>query len=147
MATLTIFDENNTIQLEHKDAKPILARVGVTLGRAYSVDRFTDDFFIHDIIELDGNRPEFHTEHFHMDVEARWFIEGGGDFYIHFGRPVYKVECSANDFIIIPAGMKHWFDMGQNTYAKVFRGFSQENGWIATNIDAEIHKLYINRRR
>jgi cupin superfamily acireductone dioxygenase involved in methionine salvage len=146
MATLAIFNEDNTTYLNHSEATITLARVGVTLGKATEVDFFMSDFFIHDIIELDGNKDQFLTEHFHLDVEARWFIEGGGDFYVHFGKPVYKIMCQTHDYIIIPAGLRHWFNMGTNSYAKVFRGFHQNEGWVAHNTDSEIYKQYINRR-
>jgi 1,2-dihydroxy-3-keto-5-methylthiopentene dioxygenase len=57
-------------------------------------------------------RGKFLDEHTHAEDEVRFFAEGSGMFYLHIGGKVYMVLCEAGDFISVPAGTTHWFDMG-----------------------------------
>lgn len=76
-------------------------------------------------------RKKFLNEHTHSDDEARFFIDGKGLFTIHANQQVYSMLCEKNDLINVPAGTKHWFDMGPNPYFKCIRVFTNQEGWVA----------------
>lgn len=76
-------------------------------------------------------RAKFLSEHTHADFEARFFVAGRGLFYLHPNDKVYAVLCEAGDLISVPAGVKHWFDMGENPDFKCIRFFTTPEGWVA----------------
>jgi 1,2-dihydroxy-3-keto-5-methylthiopentene dioxygenase len=76
-------------------------------------------------------RAKFLDEHTHDDDEVRFFVEGAGMFYLHADARVHMVLCERNDLISVPAGMRHWFDMGPNPHFTVIRLFTTPEGWVA----------------
>ena len=44
---------------------------------------------------------------------------------------VYAMLCTKEDLINVPAGTKHWFDMGTNPFFKCIRMFTNKEGWVA----------------
>ena len=76
-------------------------------------------------------RAKFLSEHTHADFEARFFVAGKGLFYLHPDDKVYALLCEAGDLISVPAGVKHWFDMGENPDFKCIRFFTTAEGWVA----------------
>jgi len=78
------------------------------------------NFITVDVVSLTPNNPKkeelrnmFLKEHTHSDFEVRFFVDGMGSFYLHIGDKVYAVVCEKGDFISVPAGTRHWFDMGK----------------------------------
>lgn len=61
-------------------------------------------------------RAELLEEHHYDDDVVRFFVAGLGLFSLHIGDFVYAVQCERNDVISIPAGTRHWFDMGENPH-------------------------------
>lgn len=51
--------------------------------------------------------------HAHAGTEAHLFIEGQGAFFMQAGQRVYALHCAPGDFIRLPGGLRHWFDMGR----------------------------------
>lgn len=77
-------------------------------------------------------RAQFLREHVHDDFEIRFFISGRGLFYLHpEDGHVYIVLCEAGDLISVPAGTRHWFDMGERPSLSVIRFFTTPEGWKA----------------
>jgi 1,2-dihydroxy-3-keto-5-methylthiopentene dioxygenase len=76
-------------------------------------------------------RAKFLAEHTHDDDEVRFFVEGAGMFYLHADAHVHMVLCERNDLISVPAGMRHWFDMGADPHFTVIRLFTSPEGWVA----------------
>jgi 1,2-dihydroxy-3-keto-5-methylthiopentene dioxygenase len=76
-------------------------------------------------------RAKFLSEHTHSDFEVRFFVEGRGLFYLHPDERVYAVLCERGDLISVPAGVKHWFDMGAHPALKCIRLFTTPEGWVA----------------
>jgi len=76
-------------------------------------------------------RAKFLAEHTHDDDEVRFFVEGAGMFYLHADSRVHMVLCECNDLISVPAGMRHWFDMGAQPLFTVIRLFTTPEGWVA----------------
>jgi 1,2-dihydroxy-3-keto-5-methylthiopentene dioxygenase len=76
-------------------------------------------------------RAKFLSEHIHDDDEVRFFVEGAGVFYLHLDGKVYMTLCERNDLIAVPAGTRHWFDMGAAPHFTVIRLFTRPDGWVA----------------
>lgn len=91
-----------------------------------------------DMPDLDAFRRTFLSEHTHTEDEARFFVEGSGCFYLHIGTRVYRVVCERGDMISIPAGTRHWFDMGEHASFTAVRLFTRPDGWVADYTGAAI---------
>ncbi|MNY05168.1 Acireductone dioxygenase [compost metagenome] len=91
-----------------------------------------------DVISLDRSHPQkaelrakFLDEHTHGEDEVRFFVAGRGLFTLHVGDHVYAVLCEKNDLISVPAGTRHWFDMGEEPHFVAIRLFNNPEGWVA----------------
>ena len=76
-------------------------------------------------------RRKFLAEHTHSEDEVRFFVEGRGLFCLHIGDEVLQVLCEADDWISVPAGTRHWFDMGSSPHFCAIRFFDNPEGWVA----------------
>ena len=76
-------------------------------------------------------RQKFLAEHIHSEDEVRFFVEGRGLFCLHLGEEVLQVLCEAGDWIAVPAGTRHWFDMGPEPHFCALRFFDNPEGWVA----------------
>ena len=76
-------------------------------------------------------RQKFLAEHTHSEDEVRFFVEGKGLFCLHINDEVLQVLCEADDWISVPAGTKHWFDMGPAPQFCAIRFFDNPEGWVA----------------
>ena len=91
-----------------------------------------------DVISMDEKHPErealrqkFLSEHQHSEDEVRFFVAGQGLFSLHIADQVYVVLCRRGDLISVPAGVKHWFDMGERPRFVAVRLFNNPEGWVA----------------
>jgi 1,2-dihydroxy-3-keto-5-methylthiopentene dioxygenase len=111
--------------------------------RAYASDvaRVQQDGYFPtvDAIRLEPGHPDraalrqkFLAEHTHSEDEVRFFVEGRGLFCLHIGDEVLQLVCEKNDWIAVPAGTKHWFDMGPNPQFCALRFFNNADGWVAS---------------
>lgn len=98
-----------------------------------------------DVIGMQPNHPDkaalrqkFLSEHIHDDFEVRFFIEGRGLFTLHVDDKVYCILCEQGDLISVPAGTKHWFDMGENPDFRCIRLFTTPEGWVAKFTGSDI---------
>jgi 1,2-dihydroxy-3-keto-5-methylthiopentene dioxygenase len=76
-------------------------------------------------------RQKFLAEHTHGEDEVRFFVEGRGLFCLHIGDEVLQLICEAGDWIAVPAGTRHWFDMGPEPSFCALRFFNNPDGWVA----------------
>ena len=76
-------------------------------------------------------RAKFLDEHRHAEDEVRFFVAGRGLFTLHIEDMVYAVLCEKNDLISVPAGTRHWFDMGEQPSFVAIRLFNNPDGWTA----------------
>lgn len=76
-------------------------------------------------------RGKFLSEHTHGEDEVRFFVDGEGLFTLHEGGRVFNMLCTTGDLISVPAGMKHWFDMGAAPRFTAIRLFVNPDGWVA----------------
>ena len=81
--------------------------------------------------DRDALRQKFLAEHIHSEDEVRFFVEGQGLFCLHIGKEVLQVLCQADDWISVPAGTRHWFDMGSAPQFCAIRFFDNPAGWVA----------------
>ncbi|MFD5174300.1 acireductone dioxygenase [Nocardia sp. NPDC058379] len=77
-----------------------------------------------------GARAKFLDEHRHAEDEVRFFAAGRGCFYLHLGDAVLATVCEAGDLLSVPAGTRHWFDMGTRPDFIAIRFFEEADGWI-----------------
>lgn len=105
-----------------------------------SIDRLRDEcgYLSVDVVRVErgapnvaGLRGKFLEEHRHGEDEVRFFVEGRGAFYLHIEDRVYQVICARGDLISVPAGTKHWFDMGPDPEFTAVRLFVNPDGWVA----------------
>jgi 1,2-dihydroxy-3-keto-5-methylthiopentene dioxygenase len=75
-------------------------------------------------------RSKFLAEHRHAEDEVRFFVAGRGCFYLHLEPEVLAVVCEGGDVLSVPAGTRHWFDMGSRPDFVAIRFFEQDDGWI-----------------
>ncbi|BBX45377.1 acireductone dioxygenase [Mycobacterium cookii] len=75
-------------------------------------------------------RSKFLAEHRHAEDEVRFFVAGRGCFYLHLEPEVLAVVCESGDVLSVPAGTRHWFDMGSRPDFAAIRFFEREDGWI-----------------
>jgi 1,2-dihydroxy-3-keto-5-methylthiopentene dioxygenase len=75
-------------------------------------------------------RNKFLAEHTHADDEVRFFVRGRGAFYLRLDGRVHIVCCEAGDLLSVPAGTRHWFDMGTNPSFVAIRFFREPEGWV-----------------
>jgi 1,2-dihydroxy-3-keto-5-methylthiopentene dioxygenase len=88
--------------------------------------------------EREAFRAKFLNEHTHDDFEVRFFVEGRGLFYLHIGDKVYAVLCAQGDLISVPAGTRHWFDMGTAPDFRCIRFFTTPDGWVGDFTGSDI---------
>ena len=81
--------------------------------------------------QKDELRAKFLDEHRHAEDEVRFFVAGRGLFTLHIEDMVYAVLCEKNDLISVPAGTRHWFDMGEQPSFVAIRLFNNPDGWTA----------------
>jgi 1,2-dihydroxy-3-keto-5-methylthiopentene dioxygenase len=113
-----------------------------TVVAAYksSIDKLKEEcgYTAVDVIRLEKGTPnteplraKFLDEHRHAEDEVRFFVEGRGAFYLHVDGRVYQTICVKGDLIGVPAGTKHWFDMGPDPEFTAVRLFINPEGWVA----------------
>lgn len=161
---------------DHEQIANELARVGVLFERwvanrplsqeagqdevldAYrmEVDRLIDqyEFQSSDVVSITPDHPQkdqfrakFLNEHTHDEFEVRFFVEGRGLFYLHVDERVHIVLCEQGDLISVPAGVKHWFDMGTAPDFKCIRLFTNPEGWVANFTGDDIASRFPNFER
>jgi 1,2-dihydroxy-3-keto-5-methylthiopentene dioxygenase len=76
-------------------------------------------------------RAKFLNEHTHDEDEVRFFVEGAALFYLRVAGRIYMTRCERNDLIGVPAGTRHWFDMGPAPRFTAIRLFTTPRGWVA----------------
>ncbi|MDP9017705.1 MAG: cupin domain-containing protein, partial [Candidatus Eremiobacteraeota bacterium] len=105
-----------------------------------SIDRLRNEcgYQSEDVIHLKRGTPnttairaKFLSEHAHAEDEVRFFVEGRGAFYLRAAGKVYQTICVRGDLISVPAGTKHWFDMGPDPEFTAIRLFTTPEGWVA----------------
>ena len=90
----------------------------------------------------DPVRAQFLNERRYSEDHARFFIAGQGLIALHVGGYVYAVRCEKNDLLVIPAGMPHWIDIGENPHFVTLHLFNKAEGCEASSTDGEIARRF-----
>ncbi|MCW3848216.1 cupin domain-containing protein [Sphingomonas sp. LB-2] len=131
------------VRFEQWPARPLPADAGpeaVLQAFAPEVERLKTEngYQAVDVMRVQPDHPDrealrtkFLSEHRHSEDEVRFFVEGEGLFTLREDDRVYAVLCTAGDLISVPAGMRHWFDMGAAPSFTVIRLYIDPAGWVA----------------
>lgn len=112
----------------------------VLAAYAEPIERLKHDggYVTADVISLAPDHPQaaelrqkFLHEHTHAEDEVRFFAAGQGLFTLHIGTEVFELHATAGDLISVPAGTRHWFDMGPAPSFVAVRIFTNPAGWVA----------------
>jgi 1,2-dihydroxy-3-keto-5-methylthiopentene dioxygenase len=82
-----------------------------------------------DTPNLDVMLAKFNREHWHDEDEVRFIIEGRGLFHINAGGSVFALEVGPGDWIRVPRGTHHWFDLCADRRIRAIRLFQDVSGW------------------
>jgi len=114
-----------------------------------SAEKAAHGYLAADVIRLPRGAPDtgtlrqkFLNEHIHAEDEARLFVEGSGCFYLHLNQRIYRAVLERGDYISVPAGTKHWFDMGPDPFFAAIRLFTNPEGWVAQFTGDEIAQRF-----
>jgi len=96
---------------------------------------------------LEALREKFLSEHIHSEDEVRFFVDGSGKFWFNFEdeigeKTIACITCRQGDFLSVPAGQKHWFDLAPEYFVKAIRIFTNKEGWVANYTGSGIDKKY-----
>lgn len=123
----------------------------VIAAYAEQIQRLKDEqgYVTVDVVSLTAEHPQkdelrakFLDEHRHGEDEVRFFVAGRGLFTLHIEDHVYAVLCEKNDLISVPAGTRHWFDMGERPHFVAIRLFNNPEGWVASFTGDDIAKQF-----
>ena len=92
--------------------------------------------------DREAMRQKFLAEHTHAEDEVRFFVAGEALFTLHAAGRVWNVTCGAGDLMSVPAGMPHWFDMGETPRFTAIRLFVNPDGWVAAFTGDAIHERF-----
>jgi len=134
-----------------RDLPPGADQDAILTAYADDVERLKRErgFTTADVVRLTPEHPQraefrekFLDEHTHSEDEVRFFVEGSGLFCLHIGGEVLGVHAEAGDLISVPAGTRHWFDMGPAPHFTAIRLFTNTEGWVAQFTGAGIARRF-----
>lgn len=83
------------------------------------------------LLDRDGQAPaeaDLRDEHVHEAQEVFAVITGRAQISLRLGEWVYAVVCEKGDVLVVPAGARRWFDLGDNPFCLALRLFGSEQG-------------------
>ncbi|MBO0495448.1 acireductone dioxygenase [Pseudomonas sp. Marseille-Q1929] len=86
-------------------------------------------------LQKDHARAQLLKERRYSEDHARFFIAGQGLIALHVEDYVYAVRCEKNDVLLIPAGLPHWIDIGENPHFVTLHLFNTATGDAALTDD------------
>lgn len=97
-----------------------------------------------DTPNIEAIRAKFLSEHIHSEDEVRFFVDGEGQFFFHLKdrAEVFRLLCEKGDFISVPKGVTHWFDLAPKYHVKAIRVFQTQEGWVANYTHSGVEKKY-----
>lgn len=120
---------------EH-ELKPYMEKHGYKSADVINVHKETPN--------IEAIRAKFLSEHTHSEDEVRFFVDGEGQFFFHLGdrMEVFKLLCEKGDFISVPKGVTHWFDLAPKYHVKAIRVFQTQEGWVANYTNSGKEQKY-----
>ncbi len=137
-ATLPLKDsdtQETILEAYAHELKPFMEKNGFTTADVINVHKDTPN--------IEMIRGKFLKEHTHSEDEVRFFVDGEGLFWFHLkDDTVINVLCEKGDFLSVPKGFKHWFDLAPKYHVKAIRIFTNVEGWVANYTDSGIDARY-----
>jgi len=85
----------------------------------------------------------FNREHWHDEDEVRFILCGRGIFHIHPpGKPVVAIEVGPGDWLRVPRGTQHWFDLCADRRIVAIRFFQDPAGWTPHYTESQTERRY-----
>jgi 1,2-dihydroxy-3-keto-5-methylthiopentene dioxygenase len=118
---------------EH-ELKPYMEKNGYQSADVINVHKDTPN--------IEAIRQKFLSEHTHAEDEVRFFVDGEGEFFFHLPerKEVFSLICEKGDFISVPKGYTHWFDLAPKYHVKAIRVFQTPEGWVANYTGSGVEK-------
>lgn len=121
------------------ELKPFMDKNGFKTADVINVHKDTPN--------VEALRGKFLKEHTHSEDEVRFFVDGEGLFWFHLKDEADKdlilnVLCQKGDFMSVPKGYKHWFDLAPKYHVKAIRIFTNVEGWVANYTESKIDERY-----
>ena len=93
---------------------------------------------------LDAMLDRFNKEHRHTEDEVRFIVKGRGIFHICADdERVFSIQLDAGDWINVPRGTRHWFDLCEDRTIRAIRLFQDKAGWTPHYVEAGVHGDYM----
>lgn len=127
-------DQETILEAYQHSLSPYMAKHGYNNADVINVHKGTPN--------IEEIRKKFLAEHTHDEDEVRFFVDGQGEFFFNHGE-VFSLLCQKGDFISVPKGYKHWFDLAPKYHVKAIRVFMTKEGWVARYTDSGVEKKYI----
>ena len=137
------YEHHGVVSLIGRKARGVLNDGGEAVLTAYAElierQKLEHGYSVVDAVTVTSHTPDiravrgkFLSEHTHAEDEARFMVDGAGTFYLRQGGQVLILELTAGDLISVPAGMRHWFDMGERPHFTAIRFFTRPDGWVGS---------------
>ncbi|MGQ9866474.1 MAG: 1,2-dihydroxy-3-keto-5-methylthiopentene dioxygenase [Pseudanabaenaceae cyanobacterium] len=103
-----------------------------------------------DVVDVKPDTPglaemlaKFNREHWHAEDEVRFAVAGHGLFHLHPETgPVVAVEVGPGDLLVVPQGIRHWFDLCGDRRIRAIRLFREVSGWTPHYTESGAEKGY-----
>lgn len=94
-----------------------------------------------DTVGLEEMLGRFRSEHWHDEDEVRLIVVGRGLFHFNSeGGEVRALEVEPGDFIRVPSGTWHWFDLCGERRIHAIRLFQDPSGWTPHYTDSGVDR-------
>lgn len=127
-------DQETILEAYQHSLSPYMAKHGYNNADVINVHKGTPN--------IEEIRKKFLAEHTHDEDEVRFFVDGEGEFFFNHNE-VFSLLCQKGDFISVPKGYKHWFDLAPKYHVKAIRVFKTKEGWVARYTDSGVEKKYL----
>jgi 1,2-dihydroxy-3-keto-5-methylthiopentene dioxygenase len=127
-------DQQTILEAYQHSLSPYMEKHGYNNADVINVHKGTPN--------IEEIRKKFLSEHIHDEDEVRFFVDGEGEFFFHIDQ-VFSVICKKGDFISVPKGHKHWFDLAPKYHVKAIRVFQTKEGWVARYTESGKEKKYL----
>lgn len=129
-------DQATILKAYEHELKPYMEKHGYQSADVINVHKDTPN--------IEAIRAKFLSEHTHSEDEVRFFVDGEGQFFFHLPdrMEVFKLLCEKGDFISVPKGYTHWFDLAPKYFVKAIRVFQTQDGWVANYTNSGKEQKY-----